>query len=74
MEDYLWTNYVDIMREFDVKYSPEEFFELVEIETKTLLYCLIHDAHPGLVELTVGIVRFSYHGRDRGGLCIVRGR
>ena len=27
-----------------------------------------HDAHPGLVELTVGIVRFSYHGRDRGGL------
>ncbi len=71
MEDYLWTrDYVDIMREFDVKYSPEEFFELAG-RLKPRLYSIAssHDAHPGLVELTVGIVRFSYHGRDRGGLC-----
>ncbi|MDP7312159.1 MAG: hypothetical protein QF831_01835, partial [Candidatus Thalassarchaeaceae archaeon] len=27
------------------------------------------DAHPGQVELTVGIVRYHHHGRDRGGLC-----
>ena len=26
---------------------------------------------PGFVELTVGIVRYSHHGRDRGGLCTV---
>ena len=70
MEDYLWTrDYVDIMREFDVKYSPEEFFELAG-RVKPRLYSIAssHDAHPGFVELTVGIVRFSYHGRDRGGL------
>ena len=70
MEDYLWTrDYIDIMREFDAKYSPEEFFELAG-RLKPRLYSIAssHDAHPGLVELTVGIVRFSYHGRDRGGL------
>ena len=70
MEDYLWTrDYVDIMREFDVKYTPEEFFELAG-RVKPRLYSIAssHDAHPGFVELTVGIVRFSYHGRDRGGL------
>ena len=71
MEDYLWTrDYVDIMSEFSAKYTPEEFFELAS-RVKPRLYSIAssHDAHPGLVELTVGIVRFSYHGRDRGGLC-----
>ena len=71
IEDYLWTrDYVDIMREFDVKYAPEEFFELIS-RLKPRLYSIAssHDVHPGYVELTVGIVRFSYHGRDRGGLC-----
>tara|TARA_B100001287_G_scaffold44122_1_gene33250 strand:- start:929 stop:2743 length:1815 start_codon:yes stop_codon:yes gene_type:complete len=71
MEDYLWTrDYVDILREFDAKYSPEEFLDLAA-RLKPRLYSIAssHDAHPGLVELTVGIVRFSYHGRDRGGLC-----
>ena len=71
IEDYLWTrDYVDIMREFDVKYSPEEFLELAD-RLKPRLYSIAssHDAHPGFVELTVGIVRFEYNGRPRGGLC-----
>jgi len=71
IEDYLWTrDYVDIMREFNVKYSPEEFLELAD-RLKPRLYSIAssHDAHPGFVELTVGIVRFSYHDRQRGGLC-----
>ena len=71
IEDYLWTrDYVDIMREFNVKYSPEEFLELAD-RLKPRLYSIAssHDAHPGFVELTVGIVRFSYHERQRGGLC-----
>ena len=69
--DYLWTrDYIDIMREFDVKYSPEEFFELAA-RLKPRLYSIAssHDAHPGFVELTVAIVRFEYHNRARGGLC-----
>ena len=57
IEDYLWTrDYVDIMREFDVKYSPEEFLELAD-RLKPRLYSIAssHDAHPGFVELTVGL-------------------
>ena len=72
IEDYLWTrDYVDIMREFDVKYSPEEFLELAD-RLKPRLYSIAssHDAHPGFVELTVGIVRFEYNGRARGGLAL----
>ena len=68
IEDYLWTrDYVDIMREFEVKYSPEEFLELAD-RLKPRLYSIAssHDAHPGFVELTVGIVRFEYNGRARG--------
>ena len=71
IEDYLWTrDYVDIMREFDVKYSPEEFLDLVD-RLKPRLYSIAssHDGHPGYVELTVGIVRFEYNNRPRGGLC-----
>ncbi len=71
VEDYLWTrDYVDIMREFEVKYSPEEFLELAD-RLKPRLYSIAssHDAHPGFVELTVGIVRFEYNGRLRGCLC-----
>ncbi|MDA8749176.1 hypothetical protein N9M68_03465 [Candidatus Poseidonia alphae] len=71
IEDYLWTrDYVDIMREFDVKYAPEEFLDLAD-RLKPRLYSIAssHDAHPGYVELTVGIVRFEYNNRPRGGLC-----
>ncbi|MBP66059.1 MAG: sulfite reductase subunit alpha [Euryarchaeota archaeon] len=71
IEDYLWTrDYVDIMREFNVKYTPEEFLDLTD-RLKPRLYSIAssHDAHPGYVELTVGIVRFNYHDRQRGGLC-----
>tara|TARA_B100000900_G_scaffold359461_1_gene330966 strand:- start:10104 stop:11894 length:1791 start_codon:yes stop_codon:yes gene_type:complete len=71
IENYLWTrDYIDIMREFEVKYSPEEFLELAD-RLKPRLYSIAssHDAHPGSVELTVGIVRFEYNDRPRGGLC-----
>jgi len=71
IEDYLWTrDYIDIMREFDVNYTPEEFLDLAD-RLKPRLYSIAssHDAHPGFVELTVGIVRFEYNGRARGGLC-----
>lgn len=71
IEDYLWTrDYIDIMREFEVSYSPEEFLELAD-RLKPRLYSIAssHDAHPGFVELTVGIVRFEYNDRPRGGLC-----
>ncbi len=73
MEDYIWSrDYIDVIRDFDVQYDAEEFLELID-KLKPRLYSIAssHDAHPGLVELTVGIVRYSHHDRDRGGLCTV---
>ncbi len=73
MEDYIWSrDYIDVIRDFDVNYSAEEFMEIAD-KLKPRLYSIAssHDAHPGFVELTVGIVRYSHHGRERGGLCTV---
>jgi len=69
--DYLWTrDYIDIMHEFNVKYSASEFLNIAD-RMKPRLYSIAssHDAHPGKVELTVAIVRFTYHDRARGGIC-----
>ncbi len=73
MEDYIWSrDYIDVIRDFDVQYDVEEFLGLID-RLKPRLYSIAssHDAHPGLVELTVAIVRYSHHDRDRGGLCTV---
>jgi sulfite reductase (NADPH) flavoprotein alpha-component len=73
MEDYIWSrDYIDVLRDFDVNYTAEEFIELAD-RLKPRLYSIAssHDAHPGFVELTVAIVRYSHHGRERGGLCTV---
>ena len=73
MEDYIWSrDYIDVLRDFDVNYSAEEFLDIAD-KLKPRLYSIAssHDAHPGFVELTVGIVRYSHHGRERGGLCTV---
>ena len=73
LEDYIWSrDYVDVFTDFSVSYTPEEFIDLLD-KLKPRLYSIAssHDAHPGKVELTVGIVRYSHHGRDRGGLCTI---
>ena len=61
MEDYIWSrDYIDVLRDFEVNYTPEEFIEVID-KLKPRLYSIAssHDAHPGFVELTVGIVRYS---------------
>ena len=73
LEDYIWSrDYLDIVEQFELKYEPQEFIDLVD-RLKPRLYSISSspDAHPGLVELTVGIVRYAHHGRERGGLCTV---
>jgi len=73
LEDYIWSrDYVDVFTDFSVSYTPEEFIDMLD-KLKPRLYSIAssHDAHPGKVELTVGIVRYSHHGRDRGGLCTI---
>ena len=73
MEDYIWSrDYIDVIKEFGLHHSPEEFISLLD-KLKPRLYSIASslDAHPGKVELTIAIVRYDYHGRKRGGLCTV---
>ena len=73
MEEYIWSrDYIDVIKEFGLHHSPEEFLSLLD-KLKPRLYSIASslDAHPGEVELTIAIVRYDYHGRKRGGLCTV---
>jgi sulfite reductase (NADPH) flavoprotein alpha-component len=73
MENYIWSrDYIDVIGEFGLLHELEEFLGLCD-KLKPRLYSIASsmDVHPGEVQLTVGIVRYDYHGRSRGGLCTV---
>lgn len=74
MEDYLWSrDYIDLLSDMpNLCFTPQEFVTNLD-RLKPRLYSIASspDAHPGLVELTVGIIRYNHHGRDRGGLCTI---
>jgi sulfite reductase (NADPH) flavoprotein alpha-component len=64
-------DYVDLLREFpEAKFTPQEFCD----STRALairLYSISSSlkAHPESVHLTVATVRWTAHGRSRGGVC-----
>ena len=73
IENYIWSrDYVDSLEQFpSINFnSPEHFFSYLD-KLKGRLYSIASspDAHPGEVQLTIGIVRYNHHGRDRAGLC-----
>ncbi len=74
MEDYLWSrDYIDLLSDMpNLSFTPQEFVSNLD-RLKPRLYSIASslDAHPSQVELTVAIVRYNHHGRDRGGLCTV---
>ena len=74
MEDYIWSrDYIDLLSDMpNLSFSPQEFVSNLD-RLKPRLYSIASspDAHPGEVELTVGIIRYNHHGRDRGGLCTI---
>ena len=74
MEDYIWSrDYIDLLSDMpNLSFTPQEFVTNLD-RLKPRLYSIASspDAHPGEVELTVAIVRYNHHGRDRGGLCTV---
>jgi sulfite reductase (NADPH) flavoprotein alpha-component len=73
MENYIWSrDYIDVIGEFGLLHELGEFLSLCD-KLKPRLYSIASsmDVHPGEVQLTVGIVRYDYHGRSRGGLCTV---
>ena len=74
MEDYLWSrDYIDFLADFpSLSFTPQEFVDNLD-RLKPRLYSIASspDAHPGAVELTVAIVRYHHHGREKGGLCTI---
>ena len=71
MEDYMWTrDYLDALDDFGyIGFTPQEFIEGMN-RLKPRLYSIASspEHEKGTVHLTVGIVRYSYHDRDRTGL------
>ena len=72
MEDYIWSrDYVDALADFNnVGFTPQELIEGMD-RLKPRLYSIASspDYEPGTVHLTVAIVRYNHHERDRTGLC-----
>jgi sulfite reductase (NADPH) flavoprotein alpha-component len=65
-------DYVDILKEFDEARfeTPEAFLsQLSPIPPRLYSIASSLAAHPGEVQLCVGIVRYETHGRKKTGLC-----
>jgi len=72
MEDYIWSrDYVDALGDFiSFGFSPQQLLEGMD-RLKPRLYSIASspEYEPGTVHLTVAIVRYHHHQRDRTGLC-----
>ena len=72
MEDFIWSrDYVDALRDFgSFGFTPQQLLEGMD-RLKPRLYSIASspDFEKGTVHLTVAIVRYSHHERDRTGLC-----
>ena len=72
MEDYIWSrDYVDALRDFSsFEFTPQQLLEGMD-RLKPRLYSIASspDFEKGTVHLTVAIVRYTHHERDRTGLC-----
>jgi len=72
MEDYIWSrDYIDATADFcDAGFTPQRLVDGMD-RLKPRLYSIASSPHfeKDLVHLTVAIVRYNHHGRDRTGLC-----
>lgn len=62
---------IDLVIDFPADFSDGDDFVGVLRKLQPRLYSISSSplAHPGEVHLTVGIVRYTTHGRERGGVC-----
>ena len=71
MEDYIWSrDYIDAMDDFGhIISTPQQLVDGMD-RLKPRLYSIASspEHEPGTVHLTVGVVRYSHHDRDRTGL------
>ena len=72
MEDYIWSrDYIDSISDFGgIGFTPQQLVDGMD-RLKPRLYSIASspDFEKGTVHLTVAIVRYSHHDRDRAGLC-----
>ena len=72
MEDYIWSrDYIDAMGDFGhIGFTAQQLVDGMD-RLKPRLYSIASspEHEPGTVHLTVAIVRYSHHERDRTGLC-----
>jgi len=72
MEDYIWSrDYIDGLADFGhIGFTPQQLVEDMD-RLKPRLYSIASspDFESGAVHLTVAIVRYNHHERDRAGLC-----
>ncbi|MBT3641164.1 MAG: sulfite reductase flavoprotein subunit alpha [Euryarchaeota archaeon] len=71
MEDYMWTrDYIDALGDFnDIIFTPQGLIDGMD-RLKPRLYSIASspEFESGTVHLTVGIVRYNYHNRNKAGL------
>ncbi len=72
IEDFCWgRELIDLITDHPADFTDAEDFVDVLKKLQPRLYSIASSpkAHPGEVHLTVAIVRYNSHGRDRGGVC-----
>ncbi len=71
-EDFCWgRELIDLVVDYPADFSDAEDFAGVLKKLQPRLYSISSspNAHPGEVHLTIAIVRYNSHGRERGGVC-----
>jgi sulfite reductase (NADPH) flavoprotein alpha-component len=69
-DDYVFTrDYTDVLIEYPVRFAATEFLPLAN-KIAPRLYSIASSpkAHPGEVHLTVAVVKYHTHGRDKYGI------
>jgi len=69
-DDYVFTrDYTDVLIEYPVAFAAQEFLPLAN-KIAPRLYSIASSpkAHPGEVHLTVAVVKYHTHGRDKYGI------
>jgi sulfite reductase (NADPH) flavoprotein alpha-component len=70
LDDYVFTrDYTDVLVEYPVSFAVAEFLPLAN-KIAPRLYSIASSpkAHPGEVHLTVAVVKYNTHGRDKYGI------
>ncbi len=72
MEEYIWSrDYVDALSDFGrIGFTAQQLIEgMVRLKPRLYSIASSPDFEKGTVHLTVAIVRYNHHDRDRTGLC-----